>query len=346
MKQVESGQAPPLSNRETPFQTGYVSLVILGAQRLAGGPNINHEGTLEYLLRKGCPVDSEDITGLTALHHLCQRAFKPTLARILLENGANFNHRNRYGEVPIFSSMQTASSAGIDLLMEYNADLDIPDADGVTPRSFITNAGPVGVAIINKWLRKRTGGTALMEEKKCELCQKTDGSLKLCARCHLVRYCSRECQRSDWAKHKITCRAFSGPGSLTFNPVYKEGHRFYASPADITRAQLGISELPAQKGSNFTQRPSAFPKPITIKVQLPYTGTNQPPPLGEMLAYTKKRDFVCMLSRERNPAGYDGIREVIMTKGVAGLKAYFAAEIKSHDELVIKVDAVLAAQPF
>lgn len=37
-----------------------------------------------------------------------------------------------------------------------------------------------------------------------------------------------------------------------------------------------------------------------------------------------------------------------MSKGVCGfkLKAYFAAEITSRDQLVIKADEVLAAQPF
>lgn len=77
--QMESGQAPSLSTHETPFQTSYVSLVILGAQHLEMGPNMVHEGTLRYLLSKGCPVDSGDTTGLTSLHHICQRAFKPTL---------------------------------------------------------------------------------------------------------------------------------------------------------------------------------------------------------------------------------------------------------------------------
>ena len=27
----------------------------------------------------------------------------------------------------------------------------------------------------------------------------------VCARCHAVRYCSRECQRADWRAHKPAC---------------------------------------------------------------------------------------------------------------------------------------------
>ena len=30
--------------------------------------------------------------------------------------------------------------------------------------------------------------------------------MKGCSRCHLVSYCGRDCQRSDWAKHKVSCK--------------------------------------------------------------------------------------------------------------------------------------------
>ena len=29
----------------------------------------------------------------------------------------------------------------------------------------------------------------------------------VCSRCHAVRYCSRECQRTDWKAHKPVCKA-------------------------------------------------------------------------------------------------------------------------------------------
>jgi hypothetical protein len=32
----------------------------------------------------------------------------------------------------------------------------------------------------------------------------------LCARCQAVRYCSRECQRTDWRVHKPACAAAAG----------------------------------------------------------------------------------------------------------------------------------------
>lgn len=40
--------------------------------------------------------------------------------------------------------------------------------------------------------------------KSCRTCAKT-ASFKLCSRCQIARYCSRECQLQDWPTHKQTC---------------------------------------------------------------------------------------------------------------------------------------------
>ncbi|KAJ7142480.1 hypothetical protein C8R44DRAFT_865819 [Mycena epipterygia] len=33
-----------------------------------------------------------------------------------------------------------------------------------------------------------------------------DRKMKMCARCNVVRYCSKACQRADWAEHKLYCQ--------------------------------------------------------------------------------------------------------------------------------------------
>lgn len=42
----------------------------------------------------------------------------------------------------------------------------------------------------------------------CRQCKKedTNSSLKACGRCLLVKYCSSECQKKDWSKHKLICK--------------------------------------------------------------------------------------------------------------------------------------------
>ena len=46
----------------------------------------------------------------------------------------------------------------------------------------------------------------LAHKKSCAKCGKSTGSLHGCSQCRRVLYCGRECQRSDWPKHKQTCK--------------------------------------------------------------------------------------------------------------------------------------------
>ena len=41
--------------------------------------------------------------------------------------------------------------------------------------------------------------------KECIICNKTDVKLRSCASCRSARYCSSECQKKDWSKHRIIC---------------------------------------------------------------------------------------------------------------------------------------------
>lgn len=102
VQMVESGLAPDLEGSETPYKFGYIALVVTGALRIASGPGMDHVELLKYLLKAGAPPDVEDIAGYTALHHATmQEGSRVDLARILLENGADPNHRTRYGSTPI-----------------------------------------------------------------------------------------------------------------------------------------------------------------------------------------------------------------------------------------------------
>jgi hypothetical protein len=41
--------------------------------------------------------------------------------------------------------------------------------------------------------------------KQCAACEKESPRLQQCGRCYKCDYCSRECQRRDWARHKKEC---------------------------------------------------------------------------------------------------------------------------------------------
>jgi hypothetical protein len=55
---------------------------------------------------------------------------------------------------------------------------------------------------------------------------------------------------------------------------------------------------------------------------------------------------MCTISRNGNANAYDEIVRTVRSKGVGGVKAYFAAELRSRDELVVKISEPLAEQPF
>jgi hypothetical protein len=40
---------------------------------------------------------------------------------------------------------------------------------------------------------------------QCFTCKKDNSELKKCSNCLSISYCSKECQRNDWKRHKLEC---------------------------------------------------------------------------------------------------------------------------------------------
>jgi len=79
---------------------------------------------------------------------------------------------------------------------------------------------------------------------------------------------------------------------------------------------------------------------MILKIQVPFTGD------GRMLVYNKKRSFECFLEYDENPVAYKRIKKIVNEKGILGLKAYFAAELRSKDELAINIAECLPESRF
>ncbi|CAK5263662.1 unnamed protein product [Mycena citricolor] len=243
----------------------------------------------------------------------------------------------------------------IDILMEFNASLDIPEADGITPRRHFLGCGPRVTAAVTKWIRKRNSEEAPREKKSCDSCGKESASLKNCAKCRVARYCSVDCQRSAWPTHKRTCNPFSHSNTVVLIPHY-HAYNNTIPTADLTRRAMGYpSEAEAwsknkMRGAHAPKKVDKESKSITIKVQVPWNFQGDleasKKSSGDLLVYTKKRDFACTIRKRDAPAEYDRIAAVVREKGVGGAKAYFAAELESRDRLVVKVTEVLAEQPW
>ena len=74
--------------------------------------------------------------------------------------------------------------------------------------------------------------------------------------------------------------------------------------------------------------------------EIPVTGN------GGMIVCNKKRSFECLLEYGKNPVAYARIKKVINEKGIGGMRAYFAAELRSKDELAINIVECLPESRF
>lgn len=108
----------------------------------------------------------------------------------------------------------------------------------------------------------------------------------------------------------------------------------------FTRNLMGIPTEPTPECHSRGPVAPKFTKSksMVIKVQVPLD-----PGFGDLLIYTKKRDFFCQIRRVDKPAEYG---QVVRDQGVGGVKAYFNAELVNRDELVVKVSEILATQPW
>ncbi|KAJ3866615.1 hypothetical protein EV359DRAFT_79381 [Lentinula novae-zelandiae] len=391
---VQSGQAPSLSSHETPFYWDYVSIVIFGAQRSSHGPSLKHLETLEFLLSRGASPNSIDIVGFTALQHACpiqttneppkydpqqpmdaatyarlvqiphtpQTSKMTPLLRTLIKHGANVDHQNRYGEVAMFLAFPMNNVDFIDILLEHGASLDIPEADGLTPRNTFIRYGPQVTSCVTKWIRKREGINAPREggQKRCGWIGWKD-----IAQLNVRKRPGRNTKRS-------ASLSILAPPLYSYRTNYDEIGSLQ-STANFARSVFGYDQhLPTPKNTNRARVPRTKPgksniKNSIVKVQIAMKPTamygmtfdsNSFDPHGNLLIYTKNRDLVCTIRRKDQLGGvsapgvgageraFDKLVQTIMTKGIGGAKGYFSAVLKSKKELVIKVEDMLAEQPF
>lgn len=116
------------------------------------------------------------------------------------------------------------------------------------------------------------------------------------------------------------------------------------STSEMVRDAMGMSGPPVSrphKKNNAEGPILSCSRPTLIKVQVPYDMDR-----GSLLIYNKKKDLVCCAERPDAPAAFDRIVQVIREKGLNGMKAYFVAELKNKGALEVKVDEVLAEQPW
>ena len=64
----------------------------------------------------------------------------------------------------------------------------------------------VEAMVSNTSVENRFADVGISDSATCLMCHKKDiVRLKKCARCEIAKYCSKECQKGDWKRHKKEC---------------------------------------------------------------------------------------------------------------------------------------------
>jgi len=94
-----------------------------------------NEAVLKYLIEKGADIDFQDKNGYCALHFAAQNN-EIGIAEILLDNGANSNLRDLYGNPPIWTAIFNSKEGFsiVKLLLENNADIETKNNHGKSPK--------------------------------------------------------------------------------------------------------------------------------------------------------------------------------------------------------------------
>ncbi|CEO95491.1 hypothetical protein PBRA_004217 [Plasmodiophora brassicae] len=291
------------------------------ARKVGTGARVETLDVVRILVERGANIYARDCAGNTALHMATGLWANPgTLAigKYLVEKGMNVNTRNRFGCTALQAPAMSGDQDSVRFLIEAGADPNIPDYEGATPLGSARHRPAIHQIMLRA-----------MDKSACATCGASkDKPLRMCQRCMSVKYCSRDCQKADWKKHKKECRSATTvtPRLVDFATVMSNMARASGVNTAGLQPQL-ISLRDSGPPANASTKPER-----TVKIQ--YGGEQAP-----MLVYDKARSFQkCILVDD--PA-FPVIADLIKKDGVCGAKGYFRATFAADGTMSVMVDSLL-----
>jgi hypothetical protein len=152
----------------------------------------------------------------------------------LIKNGADVNYYDQDGNTPLYAAYKEKNIEILRYLIENGVDINNPEfiEKGQNILHYLIINGVIkvklndykdvpeeiinGIDMYNNYHKirnlkdsKEHAEYAIKMEKNIILCYCGKEKKYICSQCQAIGYCSLECQRLDWKKHKPACKKIS-----------------------------------------------------------------------------------------------------------------------------------------
>ncbi|XP_040166888.1 ankyrin repeat domain-containing protein 54-like [Anopheles arabiensis] len=159
-----------LQNRSSPYRTIRPSALLVS--RFLEAVSHNNTEKVQEMIQQGMsPNTSESYFNRSALHIACSRGFRD-IVRLLLENGANPNIRDKNMNTPLHLASSTESVEVVQMLLDYGTNVLLRDSNGLLALDFSIGKLRLSERLISKMQKLTQSDIHKHREKTADVCER------------------------------------------------------------------------------------------------------------------------------------------------------------------------------
>ncbi|XP_050073117.1 ankyrin repeat domain-containing protein 54-like [Anopheles maculipalpis] len=167
---LRKDQQNRMQNRASPYLKIRPSALL--TSRFLGAVSHNDTERVREMIQQGMsPNTFDSYFNRSALHIACSRGFRD-IVRILLENGANPNIRDKNLNTPLHLASSTESVEVVQLLLDYGTNVLLRDSNGLLALDFSIGKLRLSERIISKMQKLTQSDIHKHREKTAEICER------------------------------------------------------------------------------------------------------------------------------------------------------------------------------